>query len=247
MANLAFAAGASALTRSTVPLSYRGLPMDDAGEREFVAEHRPLVRSLAMRIKSQLELTTDVEDLIAYGFGGLLEARERFDPSRGVQFTTFAYYRIRGAILDGVRAMAYLPRRIHVRRKAAEAMDRAAEEAAFSRAASPEERADAVHALDAIDDILGRASAAWVIAALGQAKEDAPPSAEKQLILGEDRERVAAGLEVLPERERTLIEGYYFNDRTLEEMGIEMGISKSWASRLHTRALRLLRDALEDE
>lgn len=220
--------------------------MDDAGEREFVAEHRPLVRTLASRIKTQLELTTDLEDLIAYGFTGLLEARERFDPSRGVQFTTFAYYRIRGAILDGVRHMAYLPRRMHVKRKAAEAIDRAAEAAALSRAATPEERTDALAALEAIDDILGRASAAFVISALGQSKQEQEPDAEESLILGEDRARVAAALDVLPERERTLIEGYYLNDRTIEEMGIEMGISKSWASRLHTRALRLLREALDE-
>src|SRR5688572_19733629 len=161
--------------------------MEDPAEREFVAEHRPLVRGLAIRIKTQLELTTDTEDLIAYGFGGLLEARERFDPSRGVQFTTFAYYRIRGAILDGVRQMAYLPRRIHGKRKAAEAIDRAAEQTALARAATPEARNDAAATLDAIDDILGKASAAFVIAAVGQAKQETAPGADDSMISDEEQ------------------------------------------------------------
>ncbi len=219
--------------------------MDDASEREFIEENEPLVRKLALRIRAQLELTTDLEDLIAYGFRGLVEARDRFDPSRGVQFATFAHYRVRGAILDGVRQMAYLPRRIHAQRKAAEAFDRAAESVAEQRAASPGERADMAATLEAMDDVLGRTSAAFVISVLGQSQEDAPPAPDDEVSSSRERARVAAALDVLPERERALIEGYYFHDRTLEELGSEMGISKSWASRLHTRALGLLRDALE--
>jgi RNA polymerase sigma factor for flagellar operon FliA len=233
------------LTGAPDLVSYGLAKMSDAGEREFVAEHEPLVRSIAHRIRAQLELTTALEDLVAYGFRGLLEARERFDPSRGVQFSTFAHYRVRGAILDGVRQMAYLPRRAHQKRKAAEALDWAAEAAGVARAASPEARDDVAATLEAIDDILGKTCAAFVIAAVGQSKEDAPPGPEEELLIGEDRERVLGALEVLPERERALIEGYYLNDRTIEEIGREMGITKSWASRLHTRALALLKKALE--
>jgi RNA polymerase sigma factor for flagellar operon FliA len=216
--------------------------MDDAAERDFIKEHEPLVRKLAGRIRAQLELTTDLEDLIAYGFRGLIEARDRFDPTRGVQFTTFAHYRVRGAILDGVRQMAYLPRRIHAQRKAAEALDRTAELAGQERAAAG--RSDTGATLAAIEGILGRTSAAYVISVLGQSQDDARPGPDDEAILGEHRRRITAALAVLPPRERALIEGYYFHDRTLEEVGAEMGISKSWASRLHTRALGLLRDAL---
>ncbi len=219
-------------------------PMDDATERDFIREQEPLVRKLATRIRAQLELTTELDDLIAYGFRGLIEARDRFDPSRGVQFSTFAHYRVRGAILDGVRQMAYLPRRVHAARKAAEALDWSAEGVAEQRGADPNARGDTGATLGAIDDILGRTSAAYVISVLGQSEDDGPPGPDEEAIQGEDRKRIQRALEVLPERERALIEGYYFHDRTLEELGESMGISKSWASRLHTRALGMLRDAL---
>lgn len=220
--------------------------MDVLADTEFVREHAPLVRKVAGRVRAQLDLSADLEDLEAYGFRGLLEARDRFDPTRGVVFSAFAYYRVRGAILDGVRQMAYLPRKAYAQRKAAEALDRSAEDAAFARAADQELRADLAATLEAIDDIIAKTSAAFVISALGQDPEGASaPRADEQLATAEDQVRVRGALEGLPERERALIEGHYLHDRTLEELGESMGISKSWASRLHSRALSLLRDALE--
>ncbi|MCZ7678771.1 MAG: sigma-70 family RNA polymerase sigma factor [Sandaracinaceae bacterium] len=125
-------------------------------------------------------------------------------------------------------------------------LDRAAEEVAIERAARPEDRAEAAATLAAIDDILGKTCAAFVIAAVGQSPEDdAPETPDEEAVRAEDRARIGAVLGVLDERERALIEGHYFADRTIEEIGAEMGISKSWASRLHSRALGRLRSALE--
>lgn len=222
--------------------------MSEAIDDGFVKTHERLVQSLAARVRGQLELKTEVEDLVAYGMQGLLEARARFDPERGVRFEYFAYYRVRGAIMDGVRRMAYLPRRTHIVRKAAEALDRAAEEAALARAESPSERASVAKTLETIDDILGRTSAAFVIAAVGQSEEhDAPESPESQTLHRELADRVRGALDVLDERERKLVEGHYLEDRTLEEIGAELGIGKSWASRLASRALRKMRIALSPD
>ncbi|MCB9591559.1 MAG: sigma-70 family RNA polymerase sigma factor [Sandaracinaceae bacterium] len=218
-------------------------PVDD----EFVREHTGLVRAQAARLRAQLELTTDLEDLVAYGMQGLLEAKARFDPERGVRFPHFAYYRIRGAILDGVREMAYLPRRTHVARRAAETLDRAAEEQAIARAASPEARDNARQALAAVDDILSKTCAAYLIGAVGQDEErDAPSTPEDETIANEDRARVLGALDVLEERERALVEGYYLEGRTLDEIGQDMGITKSWASRICSRALTKMRAVLEE-
>lgn len=220
---------------------------DDA----FVEKHTETVRQLAFRLRGQLDLQgVELDELIGYGFRGLLEARARFDATRGVKFETFAYYRIRGAILDGVRKMAYLPRKVHARRKAAMAQDEVAEQAGEKRLAEASERGGPPGvgaALGAIDDVLGRTCAAFVVAALGQ-DEDAPrPSPEAQLVGKERSVRVRAALSVLPERERALVEGFYFGDRTLEDIGQELGISKSWASRLHARALGRLREVLGED
>ena len=87
---------------------------------ELIARHEKMVLGLACRLRRELGLRGELDDLIAFGFGGLLEAQHRFDPTRGIRFQTFAYHRIRGAMLDGVRKMALFPRRAHERFKAAE-------------------------------------------------------------------------------------------------------------------------------
>lgn len=220
-----------------------GEPTDD----EFVREHEELVRSQARRVRAQLDLRVELDDLIGYGMKGLLEARQRFDPERGVRFKAFAFYRVRGAILDGVRQMAYLPRRIHAQRRAAETLDRAAEEQALAQARTPAERSSVEKTLSAVDEILGRTCAAFVIGAVGQDEEqDAPSTPEASLIAAEERARIVAALDVLDERERTLVEGYYLQGRTLEGVGQELGMSKSWASRVCSRALRKMRAVLEE-
>jgi RNA polymerase sigma factor for flagellar operon FliA len=219
--------------------------MTGPADREFVEDHAELVRRIASRVRAQFELTIHLEDLVAYGFEGLLDARTRFDPSRGVLFSTFAYYRIRGAIIDGVRRMAYLPHKTYAHRKAAEALDREAE-AAGEDLATRAEREESPASLQAIDDILARTSAAFVMAAVGQAPEDdARPTPEEALSTARQLASLREVLHVLPERERALVEGHYFEDRTLEDVGAALGMSKSWASRLHARALATLREALE--
>jgi len=193
--------------------------------RTFIAEHEKMVHSVAARLRRELSLQGELEDLLAFGFGGLLEARQRFDPTRGVRFQTFAYYRVRGAMLDGVRKMAFLPRRAHERLQH--------EEAPTARPApSP------------LDRVFARLSAGLTTAVplhgtLGD------PTPEDALLRQESIVRLLQALSGLPERERFVIRHHYFEGRPLEDVGRDLGISKSWASRLHTRALRRLRAALE--
>ena len=118
----------------------------------IVKEYQGLVRSIALKLRSQFDLNCDLDDLIAFGNQGLLEAMSRFDPTRGVQMNTFAYYRIRGAVLDGVRRMAYLPRRIHHKVREAEALDLVSEPIGDARAATPEAKADLEATAQALDD-----------------------------------------------------------------------------------------------
>lgn len=216
-----------------------------ADDERFVAEHAALVRKIAHRVRAELDLTCDLEDLIGFGQAGLLEARQRFDPSRGVQFTTFAHYRVRGAILDGVRKMAYLPRRAHEKRRAAEAIDWELEAMGEARAASPEARNDLEATLAAVDDVLGKITASFMLAAVGQDESEPAQTPEEALIGASERARLHEALRTLPERESIVIRGMYFEGRNLEDIGAELGISKSWACRIHTRALGMLREALE--
>jgi RNA polymerase sigma factor FliA len=209
----------------------------------FVKEHASFVRKIALRVRAELDLNCDVDDLIAFGFHGLVEARGRFDPSRGVQFNTFAHYRVRGAILDGVRKMAYLPRSIHHKRKAAEAVDWILESEGEARASQA--RTDLEQTLTSIDDVLGKITATFMLAAVGQDESSAPVSPEEAVIGASEKQSLSRALDSLPERELIVVRGIYFEGRNLDDIGAQLGISKSWCSRIHTRAIGMLRDAME--
>ena len=191
---------------------------------EFITQHEKMVHGLANRLRRELSLRGDLEDLIAFGFGGLLEARHRFDPGRGVRFQTFAYHRVRGAMLDGVRKMSQLPRRAHERLQAA---------------AEPTPTA-APTALDRAFTRMSALSAGTVLQ--GRFGDESP---EEVLLKNESVTRLLQALPSLSPRQRVLVRGFYFDGRSIDAMAQELGISKSWASRLHTNALRELREALD--
>jgi RNA polymerase sigma factor FliA len=213
-------------------------------DNEFIQQYDAFVRGIVKTTRAQLGIDGDAEDLVACAYEGLLEARQRFDPARGVQFKSFAYYRVRGAVLDGVRRMAYLPRRAYARLKAAETLDLEGEPANEGRAAAGGQIADADAALRSIDGILGRVAAAYCTAASVSDEEHEADSPERSAIARQQRVLVRKALEALPEQERFLVRGHYIEGRNFDELAAELGLSKSWASRLHTRALDRMREAL---
>jgi RNA polymerase sigma factor for flagellar operon FliA len=192
---------------------------------EFIAAHEKMVHSLAHRLRRELSLSGELDDLIAFGFGGLLEAHHRFDPDRGVQFQTFAYHRVRGAMLDGVRKMAHLPRRAHERLQASSERVPTAAPAGFDR-------------------VFMQMSAGLTTGTVlqGRFAEESP---EALLLKNESIASLLGALPRLSPRQRILVRGFYFEGRSIDSMARELGISKSWASRLHTSALRALREAIE--
>jgi RNA polymerase sigma factor for flagellar operon FliA len=176
---------------------------------------------------------------MAYGYAGLLEARERYDPARGVQFRTFAYYRVRGAILDGARTMGGLSRRAQARLLAAEALDERAEP--FARMGPAGSRAEPEPALALIDDIVGRAATAYAAAVALVQDDDSPEDAVGK---GERRALMMKAVAALPEKERRIIEGHYAADRPLDQVTAELGYSRPGGRNAHSRALAHLRETL---
>jgi RNA polymerase sigma factor for flagellar operon FliA len=213
---------------------------------QFVREYEGFVRAVALNTRSQLGLDSAVEDLVAFGFQGLLEARQRFDASKGVAFKSFAHYRVRGAILDGVRSMARLPRRAYARLRAAEALDQMAESNAENQGAAKHVPTPEAN-LRSIDSILGRVAAAYTVAVSAEDAALGAGSPEEALLHEERLTRMRSALQTLPERERHIIEGHYFHDKRFDVLSAEIGISKSWGSRVHAHALDLLRQALFEE
>jgi RNA polymerase sigma factor for flagellar operon FliA len=203
------------------------------------AAHQELVERVVRRLIRELDLTCDPGDLRAWGHQGLLEAKQRFDPARKVRFSTFAYYRVRGAVLDGVRSQGFLKRRAYAKLKAFEAADSVAEELAESNSAGPELSREA--RARELDEAVGKISAAYVLSALGQADERVADTPESLVEAAEDRSAVRDGLASLPEKERELLEAVYFRGATIEQAGAQLGLSKSWASRMHAKALSRMR------
>jgi RNA polymerase sigma factor for flagellar operon FliA len=210
---------------------------------QFVKEYEGFVRAIALQTRAQLGLDSAIEDLVAFGFQGLLEARQRFDASKGVAFKSFAYYRVRGAILDGVRVMARLPRRAYARLRAAEALDQATEHNGQQQGAA-QRAPSAEGTLRSIDSILGRVAAAYTVAVTVEDAEQGAGSPEEALLHEERLTRMRSAVAKLPDRERHMIEGHYFQGKRFDALSAELGISKSWGSRVYAHALDLLREAL---
>jgi RNA polymerase sigma factor for flagellar operon FliA len=217
----------------------------------LVERHLPLVRAIALKVKRTLSASIDVEDLIGYGSKGLVEAAERFDPRHGVAFSTFAYYRIRGAMFDGLRTMGWYSRADYARYRAEERANeylRSQAERDGAARAEGKEPAAARETLAEIAGLLSGVAAVHItsLEAATRVADESLPQPDAVLDTGRLGRRVREAIGALPEKERRLMELYYFEGKTLEEAGGIMGLSKSWACRLHARAVDLLREALGD-
>lgn len=209
----------------------------------------PLVRSLAMKLKDQMPDHLALEDLLGYGSAGLMEAAERYDPSRGIAFSTFAHYRIRGAMVDGLREMGGLSRAVVRRNRAAALADDYLENAQEREAgADPAQRARArPSTADTLRTLSEHVTGLTTIVLVSLDGESAPDPVDADAEQALDRvnytwlaPRVKAAMEQLPERERRLLDDCYYGGLTIKEAGAKQGLSKSWASRMHARAVKML-------
>lgn len=216
----------------------------------LVEDHLHLVHGIAAKLRGQLGKTMEPGDLVAYGTKGLIEAADRFDATLGVAFSTFAYYRIRGAMFDGMRCMGWYSRgdyaRFRAEERAAQYLADAAEQDAAERKAAGASATDPATVLASMAELLGGVAAIHItsIEAASDQPDDTFRAPDEAMATAEDSRRVRAAVAALPEKERRLLELYYFADRSLEDAGRQLGLSKSWASRLHARAVRHLREAL---
>ncbi|MEO8178065.1 MAG: sigma-70 family RNA polymerase sigma factor [Deltaproteobacteria bacterium] len=205
------------------------------------------VKPIAIRLKRSLGRAAELDDLISYGQGGLLAAARRFDPERGVPFRAFANFRIRGAMLDGVRQLSHLPRRVHERLKAFESAATFSEGAAEDLNTTPppgQSAEDRERRL--VDHLAGMATAIAIglIAETGTDDQGAATAVAPSNLSPEEHssrqqllELVENAIESLPEQEAVLIRRHYLEGERFDHVAVELGLSKSWASRLHTRAI----------
>ena len=248
--------------------------MDEAGEKEtlggsmqrqsapeirekIILEYAPLVKVVAGRLSMYLGYNVEYEDLVSYGIFGLIDAIDKFDCLKDVKFETYASLRIRGAILDQIRKMDWIPRTIRQKQKRIDAAIKEIETKS-GRSATDEEIAKLLGITDeeyidwqsqmkitnvvSLNEFLEQGSE--VSNEAGSTKSAAFDSPEEILERDELKKMLAQALELLTEKERKVIVLYYYEDLTLKEISNILEVSESRISQLHTRALQKMRGKL---
>lgn len=207
-----------------------------------VLQHQGLVHQIAESIWELIGRAVPLEDLIAYGQIGLIEAVERFDVNRGCQFSTFAYYRIRGAILDGLCKMQGISRRMLDRIRFFRGLH-----AWVMQYGDLTERTCSMHGrLKMLEELLQAGAVIFIMYHLPElAERHCTDTGETQVIRSEWHHQIKRALWILDRNERYIVRELYFGGKRLSEIAESLGISRSWASRLHRRALQKMRRYLE--
>ena len=225
----------------------------------LILTYAPLVKYVAGRLGSGLPAHVDEGDLVSYGLLGLMGAIERYDPTREIKFETYAITRIKGQIIDELRAMDWVPRSVRSRAREIEASYIALENQ-FKRVPTDQEVADHMGvSLREFQAILTKLSYTSVVSfeelwvggdredgqsVLGSIKDE---TAEDPVAIVESEEIktiLAEAIDRLPEREKTVVALYYYEGLTLKEIGTVLGVTESRVSQLHTKAVLRLRGRL---
>ena len=226
-------------------------------KEELILKYAPLIKYIANRIAARLPVHIDIHDLINSGVLGLMDAIEKFDPDKSVKFETYAEYRIKGAILDSLRAMDWVPRSV---RKVATLLENtyADLEKRLGRPATDEEMAEAMDVgVEKFHKLINRVCHVSMVSL----ERDPKNSNTKQSLLDrltdqdsatpcqcldneELRNVLSQSIERLPEKERIVISYYYYNDLTMKEIGRKLSLTESRVSQIHTKAVLRLRGKL---
>lgn len=226
---------------------------------QLIMDYAPLIRFVAQRIAARLPSNIDIDDLISAGVIGLMDAIEKYDPSRDNKFKTYAEFRIRGAILDELRSQDWVPR--SVRDKAKKIEKTYAElEQKFGRAVSDQELSAALGVgLSEYYDMVAKVKAVTLLSIdelSGPNQQDRKSLLEclenvgsknpfTQLKSKGVRELLIKNIEDLPEKQKLVLSLYYYEDLNLKEIGRILEVTESRVSQLHTQAVEKLRTRLK--
>lgn len=212
---------------------------------EIINQYMPYAASIASRVCQSLSCAVDYEDVLCNARLGLLEAAKRFDEAQDVDFKTFAFYRIKGAIYDGLRRSGWLPRTLYAKIKFEEAANEYMKQRSLSGGGSFLMKGNAQEFDDnAITETVNSLASIYIISLDASddidVEDQNTSNIEQRTEFMQVRKHMRDAIGTLPEKEKQLIMMYYFQNRTLEEIGEKLELSKSWTSRLHVRALSLL-------
>ena len=232
---------------------------DQALRDRLILTYAPLVKFVAGRLGASLPAHVDEQDLVSYGLLGLIGAIERFDPDREIKFETYAISRIKGAIIDELRSLDWVPRSVRTR---AREIERAIAELErnLMRAPTDEEIASKVgiteseledslteisrSSMAALDELWTPQGGGDQIALIDTIEDSQGPDPEVSLEQTELKEALGEAIARLPEREKLVVTLYYYEELTLREIGEVLGVTESRVSQLHTKAVLRLKARL---
>jgi len=227
-------------------------------QERVLLEHLPIVRFLARRIHERLPQHVDIEDLVSAGVVGLMDAFAKFDPAKKVQFRSYAQFRIRGAILDSLRTLDWSPRELRRKGRAVEEAIRVLTARLGGAPGENEIAAEMEMSLDDYQQLLGDLKGLEIGTLHVERNEN---SGEEELayvpgkpeddplfhcLRGELEERLTDAIANLPDRERLVMTLYYYEEMTMREIGLALGVVESRISQVHASAVVHLRAALRD-
>jgi RNA polymerase sigma factor for flagellar operon FliA len=223
---------------------------------QLLLEHLPTVRYLARRIHERLPQHVELDDLISAGVVGLIDAFSKFDHTKQVQFKSYAQFRIRGAILDSLRTLDWSPRELRRKGRAVEEAIRSVTHK-LGRVPSEQEIAHEMElGLSEYQHLLGELKGLEIGSLHMERTEDSGdeelaylPGAPDEdplfrCLQGEMKQRLTDAIEELPEKERIVLTLYYYEELTMKEIGLTLGVVESRVSQIHSSAVVRLRAAL---
>jgi RNA polymerase sigma factor for flagellar operon FliA len=236
---------------------------DERARERLVIAYSPLVKYVSGRMASGLPAHVEEADLISYGLGGLISAIERFELEREIKFETYAITRIKGAIIDELRSLDWVPRSVRARARAIERAN-AKLEHKLQRAPTDDEMAVELEMSvsdfqDALLQISNSTVAAldelWTVSdasgdqvsLLDTLQDPGAPDPAAVMDATDLKDRIADAIARLPEREKLVVALYYYENLTLREIGEVLGVTESRVSQLHTKAVLRLRGRMSDE
>ncbi len=246
--------------------AYESVMQQEANRDALILEHLPQIKYIAHRISAKLPSHVELNDLVSAGVLGLLDAVEKFDPSRGVKFKTYAELRVKGAILDSLRNLDWAPRSLRKRSKDLEKVYKELEQR-LGRPATDKEVSDELgieldEFYELVDQIKGLNLGSFhEMASQEDDRNSEPlikyipdaPQMDPFFVFhkSEIRSLLGGAIETLPKKERLVVSLYYYDELTMKEIGKVLGVNESRVSQLHTKAMLRLRTKLrkfrEDE
>jgi RNA polymerase sigma factor for flagellar operon FliA len=235
---------------------------NDAARERIMLQYLPLVKNVAGRMAMGFPRSVELDDLVSTGTIGLIEAIRNFDPQRGVKFETYAVPRIRGAILDELRALDWIPRSTRAKARHIDRATMALENALGRKPAGVEVAGKLRWSLadldQAMDDVSGTSLLSLDEMVYREEDNRQVPRVETVHIISEEdvltdlermelRAYLVTAVETLTEQERLVISLYYYEELTLKEIGSIMHISESRVSQIHTKAVGKLRNLVREK